>query len=326
MMTRREFLTRSAAGLASLGLGQMMVPGGRWVPDAGAASGSEADAIITILHTNDVHSRIDPFPEDGTRNAGLGGAARRATLIQRVRAENPRTLVVDAGDTFQGTPYFNLYKGVLDFEVMSTLGYNVMTLGNHDFDAGVDGLMSALPHARFDIVNGNYDFSGSPLAEHVRPYVVRDVGSARVGLFGLGVILQGLVAPGNCRGVTYHSPLPAAQRWARELREQERCDLVICLSHLGKDGYFGEIGDEQLAAEVKDIDLIVGGHSHTFMDEPLRVRHGARETLVFQVGWAGINVGRVDFHLRGGNILRAEATPLPVDARWPAAEIPARVA
>lgn len=323
MMTRRKFLASGVAGLASLGLAPMLSPGGRWARDAGAAQattgatrgvGAGGDALLTILHTNDVHSRIDPFPEDGSRNAGLGGAARRATLIQRVRAENPHTLVVDAGDTFQGTPYFNLFKGVLDFKVMSALGYDVMTLGNHDFDGGVEGLMNALPQARFDIVNANYDFSGSPLADRVRPYLVRETGPARVGLFGLGVLLDGLVTPALCRGVTYGPPVPAAQRMVQRLRTDEKCDVVVCLSHLGKDGYGGEIGDEQLAAEVPGIDLIVGGHSHSFMDEPLRVRHGDRETLVFQVGWAGINLGRVDFRMRAGRVMSADARALPVGA------------
>jgi 5'-nucleotidase len=330
MMTRRRFLASGVAGLASLGLAPMLSPGGRWARDAGAAKagggtrgivagagGADGDALLTILHTNDVHSRIDPFPEDGSRNAGRGGAARRATLIRRVRAESPHTLVVDAGDTFQGTPYFNLFKGVLDFKVMSALGYDVMTLGNHDFDGGVEGLMNALPQARFDIVNANYDFSGSPLADHVRPFVVRETGPARVGLFGLGVLLEGLVTPALCRGVTYGAPVPAAQRMVQRLRTDERCNVVVCLSHLGKDGYGGEIGDEQLAAEVPGIDLIVGGHSHTFMDEPLRVRHGERETLVFQVGWAGINLGRVDFRLREGRVVSADAGVLPVDADVP---------
>lgn len=336
-MKRREFLRRGALGLASLGLGDLLGAGTRWTPDAragepGAGTADAAGAspagerLITILHTNDVHSRIDPFPEDGGRNAGLGGAARRATLISRVRAENPHTLLLDAGDVFQGTPYFNLFKGEADFRVMSALGYDAMTIGNHDFDAGVEGLLAALPHARFPLLNANYDFGASPLAEHVRPCLVRDLAGVRVGLFGLGVVLAGLVSEPLCRGITYTDPLAAARAMVARLRGEERCDLVVCLSHLGNQGYAGEIGDQQLAAALEGIDLIVGGHSHTFMDEPTRVRHGERETLVFQVGWGGIHLGRVDFSLRAGRVAGAQASVLPVDRRVPAARWDERAA
>ena len=311
-MTRRDFLARGALGLASLGLGGITGALGRWFPDARAADETSAETIVTILHTNDVHSRIDPFPNDGGRNAGLGGAARRATLIRQIRAENPRTLVVDAGDAFQGTPYFNLFKGEVDFRVMSALGYDVMNIGNHDFDGGVEGLIGALPYARFDLVNANYDFSRSPLGQHVKPCVIRTVGPARVGLFGLGVELDGLVAEPQRPGITYHDPVAAAQQMVRELRQERKCDLVVCLSHLGNEGWNGQTGDQDLAHQVEGIDLIVGGHSHTFMDQPTRVRHGARETLIFQVGFGGINLGRVDFHLREGVVTQARARVLPV--------------
>jgi len=328
-MKRRDFLRGGAAGLASLGLGELAGSWGRWVPDAGALVGDpgeggdraapgpgDADGtVVTILHTNDVHSRIDPFPEDGGRHAGLGGAARRATLIRRIRAENPRTLLLDAGDVFQGTPYFNLFRGEVDFKVMTALGYDAMTIGNHDFDAGIDGLVEALAHARHELVSANYDVAGTPLAGRVRPWIVRDLGPARVGIFGLGVKLAGLVSESQCRGVVYGPPAEAARRAARLLREQERCDLVVCLSHLGHEGYAGEIGDQEIAAEVEGIDLIVGGHSHTFLDRPVRVSRRERDTLIFQVGWGGIHLGRVDFHLRAGRVARAQAAALPVGDR-----------
>jgi 5'-nucleotidase len=312
MITRRQFLARGAAGLAWLGLGSLPERLGGPVPDARAATDA-GETIVTILHTNDVHSRIDPFPEDGGRNGGLGGAARRATLIRRIRAENPNTLLVDAGDVFQGTPYFNLFKGEVDFRVMSALGYDAMNIGNHDFDGGVEGLLGALPFARFPLVNANYDFGASPLGSRVQPYLVRDLGPARVGVFGLGVELDALVAEPQRPGITYGDPVPVARRLARELRAERGCDLVVCLSHLGNDGWHGQPGDQDLARQVEGIDLIVGGHSHTFMAEPTRVRHAGRETLVFQVGWAGINLGRVDFRLRRGAVTQAQGWALPVD-------------
>ncbi len=307
-MHRRSFLKATAGGLGLIGTAGLLDPLGGW----SSAAADPEHATITILQTNDVHSRIDPFPEGSGRNAGRAGAARRATLIDAVRRENPNTLLVDAGDVFQGTPYFNLFKGELDFKVMSALGYDVMTIGNHDFDAGMNGLARAARFADFDMISANYDFSGTVMGDRVKPHVIKQVGPARVGLFGLGVILQGLVPPDLCQGVTYNDPVETARRQARYLRGQERCDLVIALSHLGNTGYAGEVGDQTLAREVPEIDLIVGGHSHTFMDAPTRYRHGERETLVFQVGFAGINLGRVDFHMRAGRIIRTGAHILPV--------------
>jgi 5'-nucleotidase len=311
MITRRRFLAGGAAGLAWLGLGPLTGGPG----DARAAGTDPEESIVTILHTNDVHSRIDPFPADAGRNAGLGGAARRATLIREIRAANPSTLVVDAGDVFQGTPYFNFFHGEVDFKVMSELGYDVMNIGNHDFDGGADGLVRALSEARFDLVNANYDFGANPLGAHVKPFVIRQAGPARVGLFGLGVMLDGLVTEAVRPGITYNDPVPVARRLAQELRQEHGCDLVVCLSHLGNEGWQGQPGDQDLARTVEGIDFIAGGHSHTFMEEPTRVRHGGRETLVFQVGWGGINLGRVDFHLRRGAVARADAFVLPVGAR-----------
>ncbi len=312
MVSRREFLAKGTAGLAWLGLAGAAEVLGGWRSDARADVQRPDDLVVTILHTNDVHSRIDPFPADGGRYAGLGGAARRATLIRQIRAQNPHTLLVDAGDVFQGTPYFNLFRGRVDFEVMTALGYDAMTMGNHDFDGGMAGLLEVMPCAHFPLLNANYDFSASDLAGHVAPCAVRELGAVRVGIFGLGVALEGLVSPALRRGVVYGDPLPAAARMAQHLRADEKCDLVVCLSHLGNEGYQGQPGDQQIAAAVEGIDLIVGGHSHTFMEAPTRKRHGDRETLVFQVGWGGIQLGRVDFHLRAGKVRAARACAIPV--------------
>ncbi len=321
---RREFLTTSGRALAWLGLGSAagLLEGcrtdGRGSSDATRAM-SGGPTRVTILHTNDVHSRIDPFPPGSGRNAGRAGAVARARLIEEIRAEaaragDPEPLLVDAGDVFQGTPYFNMFAGELDFKVMSVLGYDVMTIGNHDFDAGLDGLVEAARYADFDLVSANYDFSATPLAERVKPYVIRPMGPLRVGVFGLGVVLEGLVPADLRPGVRYSDPVAAAKRWSSHLRASERCDLIVCLSHLGNHGYGGEPGDQDLARKIDEIDLIVGGHSHTFMSAPTRVDHGKRETLVHQVGFAGINLGRVDFIVDQGRVTRAEAKSIPVVA------------
>src|SRR5690349_23324226 len=172
MMNRRTFLTTSAVfGATAIGFPRDLL------------KPSAAETVITILHTNDTHSQIDPLPPND-KYAGKGGVARRATLVKRVRKENPNTLLIDAGDVFQGTPYFNFYKGEVEYKAMSLIGYDVVTLGNHDFDNGVAGLVAAMKFANFDFVSTNYDFRGTPLEALVKPYVVRTLGNVRVGLFG----------------------------------------------------------------------------------------------------------------------------------------------
>ncbi|HEY2961465.1 MAG TPA: metallophosphatase [Pyrinomonadaceae bacterium] len=273
------------------------------------------ETVITILHTNDTHSQIDPLPAND-RNAGKGGVARRATLVKRIRKENPNTLLIDAGDVLQGTPYFNFYKGEVEYKAMSAIGYDVGTLGNHEFDNGVEALAAALKFANFDIVSANYDVKGTALEGRVKPYVVKTVGGIRVGLFGLGISPAALITPENFKGVTYVDPVIVARNMVKTLREQERCALVVCMSHLG---YYetprrNGIGDSQVAAQVDGIDFIASGHNHLFMERPVeQTQPCGAKTLIFQVGKSGIYVGRVDFTFRTGKL--AGATGRLLDLR-----------
>ena len=296
MISRRGFLTTSAAfGATLIGLPRSLEL---------IAGYAAADTVITILHTNDTHSQIEPLPSNDA-NAGKGGVARRATLVKRVRQENPNTLLVDAGDVMQGTPYFNFYRGEVEYKAMSAIGYDVGTLGNHEFDNGVEDLAKALKFANFDLVSANYDVKGTVLEGRVKPYVVKTVGGIRVGLFGLGISPVALITPANFKGVTYNDPVVAAREVVKTLREKEHCALVVCMSHLG---YYvkGDRGDTLVASQVDGIDFIAGGHTHTFMQEPVKQKQpcGA-ETLIFQVGKSGINVGRVDFTFRTGKLIAA---------------------
>ncbi len=346
MISRREFLSNTARGLAWFGLAGtagaltgcarrdngdgralgagLPDPGGRG--PRGAAAGAESFKV-TILHTNDVHSRIDPFPAGSGRNAGLAGAVPRARVIEGIWEElraqgQPRPLLVDAGDVFQGTPYFNEFRGELDFKVMSMLGYDAMTIGNHDFDAGIDRLSEVTAaHARFAMVSANYGFRGTPMEEHVQPFMLYDITPAggatrplKVGIFGLGVRLEGLVTEKLRPGVIDSDPVAAAKHWSRYLRHELGCGLIVLLSHLGDDGYAGQPGDQHLAREIDEIDLIVGGHTHTFMKAPTRIPHERRETLIHQVGFAGINLGRVEFVVKDDRIENANAWSIPVGA------------
>jgi len=231
---------------------------------------------------------------DGGPLEGLGGVARRSTLVRRVRSEHPNVLLLDSGDIFQGTPYFNFFKGEVEFKAMSALQYDVATLGNHDFDNGVEGLAAMMPFATFDFVSANYDVSGSLLESRVRPWVVRDVGGVKVGIFGLGVSFEGLVLESLHTPVRHLDPFDAARTTVKELRG-EGCSLVVCLSHLGYRYGGDRPSDTLLAQQVPGIDLILGGHSHTFMDEPDVHHHpDGSWTLVNQVGWGGVRLGRID--------------------------------
>lgn len=299
-MNRRRFLTSSAAVAATL-LAQP-VRARLSLPRHGDHVG---ETTITILHTNDTHSQIDPIAPSDRLHPGKGGVGRRATLVKRVRKENSNTLLIDAGDVFQGTPYFNFYRGEVEYKAMSEIGYDAGTLGNHEFDNGVESLAAALKFARFDVVSSNYDVRGTILENFVKPYVVRELSGVRIGLLGLGISPAGLITPANFKGVTYRDPVIAAREVVTTLRERERCAMVVGMSHLG---YYsqpreGQIGDFQLASQVDGIDFIASGHTHIFMKEPVSVRQPCgKETLVFQVGRSGINVGRVDFRVRLGKI------------------------
>ena len=313
MTTRRNFLKVAAVAGVSLPLARSSsLFGGAnsntalWTPLLEPAKG---ETLITVLHTNDTHSQIDPVLDNDKNYPGKGGVARRATLVKRIRKENPNTLLIDGGDVMQGTPYFNFYKGEVEYKAMSLIGYDAGTLGNHEFDNGVEALGKALQFATFDIVSTNYDVRGSVLENKVKTHSVKTVGGVRVGLFGLGISPAGLITPENFKGITYNDPVIAARKVVKTLREQERCALVVCMSHLGypfKDRPSNNIDDPKLAAQVDGIDFIASGHSHLFMDKPAeQTQPCGAKTLIFQVGKSGINVGRIDFTFRTGKLVGA---------------------
>jgi 5'-nucleotidase len=261
-----------------------------------AALAKRDNIKITILHTNDWHSRIDPFPMDGSSNQGLGGAAARMALVEKIRKEEKNVLLLDAGDIFQGTPYFNFFDGELEYKLMSQMGYDAATLGNHDFDNGIQGIIKQLPHATFEFVNCNYDMSKTPLAQHVKPYKIFTLSGIKIGVLGVGIELKGLVPDSLYEGIIYNDPVSNANRVAAYLKQEAKCDLIICLSHLGYKYNGNKISDVKLAEQTQHIDLIIGGHTHTFLQQPDIIKNkDNKDVLVNQVGWAGINLGRVDY-------------------------------
>lgn len=304
-MKRRSFIKKVGGASA------LAVVGGLTLP----SFTTKKQRHITILHTNDTHSHIEPFKANHYRNANKGGVAKRATLISEIRKENPNTLLLDAGDIFQGTPYFNYFGGELEFKLMSLLKYDVATLGNHDFDNSIEGLYKQLPHAKFDFVAANYDFKNTVLDTHVKPYKILHKDGIKTGIFGLGIELQGLVDARMYKETDYLDPVEIAQDMTRVLKTEQNCDLVICLSHLGYHykNNPNKISDLKLAAATQDIDLIIGGHTHTFLPKPTVVKNVVgKNLLVNQVGAYGINLGRVDFYFEETEDLTATGTSIIV--------------
>ena len=289
-MRRRNFIKNTAATSALLSLSGLSL----------SSFSVVKEKKITILHTNDVHSHIDPFPENHPRNPSMGGVAKRANIIEQIRKEESNVLLLDAGDVFQGTPYFNYYGGELEFKLMSMMKYDLATLGNHDFDNGIDGFYAQLPHANFEFVSANYDFKNTELNGIVKPYKTFIKDEIKIGVFGLGIELEGLVEKKLYKETKYNNPIEVATDITKTLKETEKCNLIICLSHLGFD-YKNEkdkASDLKLAAATQDIDLIIGGHTHTFLDKPvIKTNKVGKQVVINQVGAYGINLGRIDFYL-----------------------------
>lgn len=284
--SRRKFIRQTALGATLLASGQFP-----FEALAQPAGGQQ----LTILHTNDVHSRLDPFPMDGSKYQGLGGVVAREKLLARIRSEEAYTLLLDAGDIFQGTPYFNFYKGEPEMKIMSMLGYEAATLGNHDFDNGIDGLVKQMGHADFPFVNCNYDFSRTPLEYMMKPYTIIKKGKIKIGILGVGIELKGLVPDHLFGNISVNDPISNANEIANLLKQDKHCDYVICLSHLGFEYNNEKVSDKVLARESEAIDLIIGGHTHTFLSEPHKLKNRKnQEVIINQVGWAGVNLGRIN--------------------------------
>ena len=307
MKSRRDFLRTLVAGGAMLGLSASPL----------SAFTRKDFKKITILHTNDTHSHIDPFPPNDPKYPGMGGFARRAAMIKKIRSLEKNVLLFDAGDVYQGTPYFNFYGGELEFKLMSEMGYDAMNIGNHEFDNGIEGIVKQLPHAHFKMLSANYDFSDTPLKGKTQPYEIFIKDDIKIGAFGLGIELEGLVNKKGYGETRYLDPAAKAAEMAHLLKHDFRCDLIICISHLGFSYRDKKISDVTLAKQSKNIDLIIGGHSHTFIDKPYVFRNSdGEEVIIAQVGWAGIKLGRIDFYLsKSSGIKFADAYTLDIEKK-----------
>jgi 5'-nucleotidase len=250
------------------------------------------DASITILHTNDTHSQVEPI-EQGKRDGNHAGYARRMGIIEQERAKTPNVLLVDAGDFSQGTPYFNLFHGRVEVDAMNRMGYDAVTLGNHEFDNGLDTLAAVLKDAQFAVVSANYDVQGTALEGIVKPYVILRRGGMKIGLFGLGVNPQGLVAEKNFAPAKYLEPIPVAQEISTLLKEQHHCDLVVCISHMGTFAHGDKPSDTLLAQSTRYIDVIIGGHTHKIVTNHYVENLDGDSVLLAQMGKSGARIGKI---------------------------------
>ena len=267
---------------------------------------------LVILHTNDTHSNIDPFPKNHAKFPDKGGVSRRAKLIQSIRDQHEHVLLLDAGDVFQGTPYFNKFKGVLEMKVMQEMGYDAMTMGNHDFDIGIEGFVHAKQHASFPIVNCNYNFEQTLLKGQVSTSIVLKKAGRKIGITGVGIDLNGLVANSQTKGLVYNDPISAVQREVNNLR-RKGCDLVVCLSHLGFEYAESKVSDRVLAENTSGIDIIIGGHTHTFLEKGVILQNKEGKSVVInQVGYGGLQLGRIEVEFDSGDTRVAAVVPLEI--------------
>lgn len=251
---------------------------------------------LTILHTNDTHSQVEPTNPNSRKDADMGGYARRMGLIEQERAKNADLLLFDAGDFSQGTPYFNFYRGRIEIEAMNRMGYDAATLGNHEFDNGLDTLAMLLRTAQFPFVCANYDVAGTPLEGLMQPYTVIERAGLKIGVFGLGVSPVDLIATDKFGGINYLDPLQVINETADLLRNRMKCDVVVCLSHLGTDNSNGT-SDLAMAAASRNVDVFIGGHTHHVFENERVTDLDGHEVVVAQAGKAGMRVGKIQLHL-----------------------------
>lgn len=259
------------------------------------AVGAYAQKHLEVLHTNDTHSCIMPLNPNlaDTAVAGRGGFLRRVAMIKEERAKNPDLLLIDSGDFSQGSPFYTMFKGDVEIGLMNLMGYDAVTIGNHEFDFGLENMARIFKMAKFPVVCANYDFTGTCVEGLVKPYVIIKRNGLKIGLFGLSPQLEGLVDLSKCKGVTYLDPIEVGNRVAAELKHDKKCDVVICVSHLGwlrPD----EMGDQKLLASSKDIDLVLGGHSHSYFKDLRYVNNANGKAVpVDQNGKSAMYVGKL---------------------------------
>ena len=263
-----------------------------------ALSAQETKQLV-VLHLNDTHSRIEPMPPTDARNANIGGVIRQDAYVKEVRSESPNVLLFHCGDFVQGTPYFNMFKGKAEIAFMNAMKFDAACIGNHEFDYGLELMAEIVGDADFPFISTNYDFLGTPMEGLTKKYLILEQNELKIGIIGIGIQPEGLVARQNYEGTKYLDPIETANETARFLKEDEQCDLIICLSHLGYYPSEDRMGDITLAKKSRYIDIILGGHSHTFLQQPDRRQNlDGKEVLINQMGHKGFYIGRLDITMQ----------------------------
>ena len=258
---------------------------------------ASAKTKLVILHTNDTHSQVEPTEKSGLKTADMGGYARRMGVIATIRAEEKNVLLLDAGDFSQGTPYFNFYNGRVEVDALNHMKYDAITLGNHEFDNGIDTLAVILKKAQFPVLSSNYKLDKTPLSEIIKPYLIMNRGGLRIGILTANIEPKGLIIESNYKGVVYEDPIDKANEIAAYLKQNKKCDVIICLSHLGADTTKAAVNDFDLARKTRFIDVIIGGHSHSMITNTTQLNAAGKPVVIAQMAKSGLYLGRVELEL-----------------------------
>jgi 5'-nucleotidase len=258
---------------------------------------SQQKVKLVILHTNDTHSQVEPTDKSTLKTSDMGGYARRMGVIQKIRSEEKNVLLVDAGDYSQGTPYFNFFNGRIEIDAMNRMKYDAGTTGNHEFDNGIDTLAVVLKNAQFPMISSNYKLDKTPLNGLVKPYVVLEREGLRIGIMALDVDPKSLIFEKNYKGMEYENPIDKATEFSTLLKRKEKCDVIICLSHLGADTTKMEVNDFEVARKTRYIDVIIGGHSHSMITNTTVKNAIGKPVVIAQMAKSGLYLGRVDLEL-----------------------------
>jgi 5'-nucleotidase len=258
---------------------------------------AEKKIKLVILHTNDTHSQVEPTENSNLKTANMGGYARRMGVIEKIRSEEKNVLLFDAGDFSQGTPYFNFFNGRVEIDALNRMQYDAGTLGNHEFDNGIDTLAVILKNARFPLISSNYEVDNTPIKNQIQPYLILKKFGLKIGIMALNVDPKSLIIESNYRGLVYRDPIEKAQELSAFLKNKKKCDLVICLSHLGSDSTAIDVNDFTIAHQTKHIDIILGGHSHSLLENTKTNNADGKKVIIAQMGKSGLYLGRIDIEL-----------------------------
>jgi len=258
---------------------------------------AEKKIKLVILHTNDTHSQVEPTENSNLKTANMGGYARRMGVIEKIRSEEKNVLLFDAGDFSQGTPYFNFFNGRVEIDALNRMQYNAGTLGNHEFDNGIDTLAVILKDARFPLISSNYELENTPIKNLIQPYLILKKFGLKIGIMALNVDPKSLIIESNYRGLVYRDPIEKAKETSAFLKKKQKCDLVICLSHLGSDSTAIDVNDFTIAHQTKYIDIILGGHSHSLLEDTKTNNADGKKVIIAQMGKSGLYLGRIDIEL-----------------------------